>query len=196
MTSDWFNSTPISNRYRLEASHDHILELTDSWESSKSSGLAKEAILSSSIMKVQVRFKSQKHNSMTVYTLQADDSGIDFTPKKDTYSSYVDGTSQHPPKTYITDPYGNRIYTSSFSSRVVLPGIDRDEVNFESSFGEYGILPGQFSELSGIASTPFGDIAVADTNNHRIQVYGVDGKFRFQFGTQGKEDGQFLYPNR
>lgn len=37
---------------------------------------------------------------------------------------------------------------------------------------------------------------VADTNNHRIQIFDKEGRFKFQFGECGKKDGQLLYPNR
>ena len=37
---------------------------------------------------------------------------------------------------------------------------------------------------------------VADTNNHRIQIFDKEGRFKFQFGECGKRDGQLLYPNR
>ena len=40
------------------------------------------------------------------------------------------------------------------------------------------------------------DIIVADTNNHRIQIFDKEGRFKFQFGEVGKRDGQLLYPNR
>ena len=40
------------------------------------------------------------------------------------------------------------------------------------------------------------DIIVADTNNHRIQIFDKEGRFKFQFGECGKRDGQLLYPNR
>ena len=33
---------------------------------------------------------------------------------------------------------------------------------------------------------------MADTNNHRIQVFDKDGNFKFQFGEVGKRDGQLL----
>ena len=40
------------------------------------------------------------------------------------------------------------------------------------------------------------DIIVADTNNHRIQIFDKEGRFKFQFGECGKLAGQLLYPNR
>ena len=37
-------------------------------------------------------------------------------------------------------------------------------------------------------------IAVTDCNNHRIQVFDMDGTFMFKFGSEGSEKGQFKNP--
>ncbi len=39
-----------------------------------------------------------------------------------------------------------------------------------------------------------GDILVADSGNHRIQVFNPDHSFKFQFGSSGSGDGQFNTP--
>lgn len=67
---------------------------------------------------------------------------------------------------------------------------------YHCKFGEFGVMEGQFTEPSGVAVNAQGDIVVADTNNHRIQVFDKEGRFKFQFGECGKRDGQLLYPNR
>ena len=67
---------------------------------------------------------------------------------------------------------------------------------YHCKFGEFGILEGQFTEPSGVAVNAQNDIIVADTNNHRIQIFDKEGRFKFQFGECGKRDGQLLYPNR
>merc|ERR1719228_1207389 len=74
--------------------------------------------------------------------------------------------------------------------------IRRQKMIYHCKFGEFGILEGQFTEPSGVAVTEDNEIIVADTNNHRIQVFDKDGDFKFQFGEVGKRDGQLLYPNR
>jgi len=74
--------------------------------------------------------------------------------------------------------------------------IRRQKMIYHCKFGEFGILEGQFTEPSGVAVTDDDDIIVADTNNHRIQVFDKEGTFKFQFGEVGKRDGQLLYPNR
>lgn len=74
--------------------------------------------------------------------------------------------------------------------------IKRQKMIYYCKFGEFGVIEGQFTEPSGVAVNAQNDIIVADTNNHRIQVFDKEGRFKFQFGECGKRDGQLLYPNR
>ncbi|KAI5703269.1 brain tumor protein [Diaphorina citri] len=74
--------------------------------------------------------------------------------------------------------------------------IKRTKMIYHCKFGEFGALEGQFTEPSGVAVNAQNDIIVADTNNHRIQIFDKEGRFKFQFGECGKRDGQLLYPNR
>ena len=90
----------------------------------------------------------------------------------------------------------------SSMSHLLLPSrsnsstLKRHKMIYHQKFGEFGVLEGQFTEPSGVAVNAQGDIIVADTNNHRIQIFDSNGRFRFQFGECGKRDGQLLYPNR
>ncbi|KAI5739680.1 hypothetical protein M8J77_022099 [Diaphorina citri] len=63
-------------------------------------------------------------------------------------------------------------------------------------FGTIGSGNGQFSSPHGFCLGMDEDIVVADTNNHRIQVFDKDGNFKFQFGSPGKEEGQLWYPRK
>lgn len=74
--------------------------------------------------------------------------------------------------------------------------IKRQKMIYHCKFGEFGVMEGQFTEPSGVAVNAQNDIIVADTNNHRIQIFDREGRFKFQFGECGKRDGQLLYPNR
>ena len=60
--------------------------------------------------------------------------------------------------------------------------IKRQKMIYHCKFGEFGILEGQFTEPSGVAVNAQNDIIVADTNNHRIQIFDKEGRFKFQFG--------------
>lgn len=46
-----------------------------------------------------------------------------------------------------------------------------DQGNFLMKFGSYGKGKGQFNSPDGIAIDPFDIMYVADTDNHRIQVF-------------------------
>lgn len=100
----------------------------------------------------------------------------------------------------LTDPI-DLMTESPLSSSVtpVMPiksQVQRQKMIYHCKFGEFGIMEGQFTEPSGVAVNAQNDIIVADTNNHRIQIFDKDGRFKFQFGECGKRDGQLLYPNR
>ncbi|XP_018326062.1 brain tumor protein [Agrilus planipennis] len=89
--------------------------------------------------------------------------------------------------------------TSKLISAPIFPPksqIKRQKMIYHCKFGEFGVMEGQFTEPSGVAVNAQNDIIVADTNNHRIQIFDKEGRFKFQFGECGKRDGQLLYPNR
>ncbi|KAL0273274.1 UNVERIFIED_CONTAM: hypothetical protein PYX00_005984 [Menopon gallinae] len=89
--------------------------------------------------------------------------------------------------------------SSKFMSTAMFPPksqIKRQKMIYHCKFGEFGVMEGQFTEPSGVAVNAQNDIIVADTNNHRIQIFDKEGRFKFQFGECGKRDGQLLYPNR
>jgi len=49
--------------------------------------------------------------------------------------------------------------------------IIRQKINICNKFGDFGQAPGLFSEPSGVAINPQnGNILIADTNNHRVEV--------------------------
>ena len=74
--------------------------------------------------------------------------------------------------------------------------IPRQRMIYHLKFGEFGVMEGQFTEPSGIACNAQNDIIVADTNNHRVQIFDSEGRFKFTYGECGKRDAQLLYPNR
>lgn len=74
--------------------------------------------------------------------------------------------------------------------------IKREKMIYYNKIGEFGTAEGHFAEPSGVAVNARNEILVADTNNHRIQVFDENGKFRFKFGDVGRADGQFFFPNR
>lgn len=63
-------------------------------------------------------------------------------------------------------------------------------------FGQLGPSKGQFNSPHGFCLGLDEDIIVADTNNHRIQVFDKAGIFKIQFGIPGKDEGQLWYPRK
>jgi tripartite motif-containing protein 71 len=68
----------------------------------------------------------------------------------------------------------------------------RDKKRAKKMFGKQGNSEGHFIWPIGVAvNTLNNQILVADSNNHRIQVFESDGKFVKSFGKKGKRDSQF-----
>ena len=63
------------------------------------------------------------------------------------------------------------------------------------SFGKQGSAPGMFSWPWGIAVNDKDEIAVTNSDNHRIQIYFSDGTHLRSFGRKSNQQGQFNWPN-
>ncbi|KAL7640842.1 UNVERIFIED_CONTAM: hypothetical protein RMT77_009117 [Armadillidium vulgare] len=57
--------------------------------------------------------------------------------------------------------------------------------------GSRGSEPGNFTWPRGIAIGPDDSIVVADSSNHRVQVFDKDGNYLKDFGSYGNGDGEF-----
>ncbi len=64
----------------------------------------------------------------------------------------------------------------------------------EGSFGSLGDKPGEFSRAEGLGIDALGRIYVADSCNHRIEIFSPDGKFLRAHGKAGSGPGEFSYP--
>ena len=94
--------------------------------------------------------------------------------------------------------HDGRIYAvDAGNARVQVFGPDG---SFERAFGSLGVGPGEFEgDACGIVvNEDRGLIYVSEGIpgfvNHRIQVFDMEGAFRFEFGSQGSGDGQFESP--
>jgi len=65
---------------------------------------------------------------------------------------------------------------------------------FLNSFGRAGTGPGEFNRAEGIAVDAQDRVYVADSCNHRIQVFAREGKFLREFGKPGRGPGELSYP--
>lgn len=65
---------------------------------------------------------------------------------------------------------------------------------FIKQWGTFGTGPGQFQRPMGLALTPDGKVLVADSCNHRLQLFTAEGELLKTIGGVGREPGQFNYP--
>lgn len=66
--------------------------------------------------------------------------------------------------------------------------------NFVMSIGRQGDGPGEFNRAEGVGVDQAGNLYVADSCNHRIQIFSNDGKFLRQYGHPGTKPGEMSYP--
>ncbi len=69
-------------------------------------------------------------------------------------------------------------------------------MQIRTKFGTLGAGKAQFNSPHGFCLGADEEIIVADTNNHRIQVFDKNGEFKHSFGSGGKEEGQLWYPRK
>ncbi|XP_052902788.1 E3 ubiquitin-protein ligase TRIM33 [Anopheles moucheti] len=69
-------------------------------------------------------------------------------------------------------------------------------MQIRTKFGSLGQTKGQFNSPHGFCLGVDEEIVVADTNNHRIEIFEKNGTFKFSFGVPGKEEGQLFYPRK
>ena len=62
------------------------------------------------------------------------------------------------------------------------------------SFGKKGSSVGMFNCPWGVAVNARDEIALTDTNNHRVQILNSDGKYLRSFGREGNKVGEFNLP--
>ncbi|KAG8191831.1 hypothetical protein JTE90_022820 [Oedothorax gibbosus] len=96
------------------------------------------------------------------------------------------------PPTDISPPMSASGYNPSPRSSAV----KLSTMQIRCKFGQLGPGKSQFSSPHGFCLGLEEEIIVADTNNHRIQVFEKTGDFKYHFGDGGKEEGQLWYPRK
>ncbi len=73
-------------------------------------------------------------------------------------------------------------------------GISNHAPVWEASIGKAGNAPGEFNRPEGICVDSQDRVYVADSCNHRIEIFSSDGKLLRVYGKPGKGVGQLSYP--
>ena len=73
-------------------------------------------------------------------------------------------------------------------------GAPQKEVSLLQVIGRAGTGPGEFNRAEGVCVDAMDKIYVADSCNHRIQIFAADGKFLREFGRAGTKLGELSYP--
>ena len=84
-------------------------------------------------------------------------------------------------------------YLLGFAALISLSAASMAEVRFERLWPQL-LQPWYFNEPRAVATAFDGSLYVADTGNHRIQVFAADGAFVRQWGSFGTDPGQFSRP--
>jgi DNA-binding beta-propeller fold protein YncE len=89
------------------------------------------------------------------------------------------------------------LVTEEENHRVSQFALDGTFVGIFAGTGKQGSGDGEFDSPEGITVLgSSGEVAVADRDNDRVQIFDSEGKYKRQFGTEGKEaDGQLFCPS-
>ncbi len=75
-----------------------------------------------------------------------------------------------------------------------LPSKEHAEATLLQVIGRAGTGPGEFNRAEGVCVDAQDRLYVADSCNHRIQIFAPDGKFLREFGHAGTKPGELSYP--
>ena len=85
---------------------------------------------------------------------------------------------------------GEHVHGSPFAVSV-----DTRKFSPVMSFGQQGSSEGMFNGPCGVAVNERDEIAVSDSDNHRVQVFSSDGTYLRSFGAEGDKQGEFHTPS-
>lgn len=70
------------------------------------------------------------------------------------------------------------------------------DLKIQSSFGREGSADGEFCDPCDVCSDKKGNVYVADSTNHRVQVFTATGEFIRKFGSYGIDEGHLNAPRK
>ena len=85
-------------------------------------------------------------------------------------------------------------WNSKLSDAEALAETRPTPAQFLACYGKAGGGPGEFNRAEGICVDAQDRLYVADSCNHRVQVFASDGKFIREFGKPGTGPGELSYP--
>jgi len=86
------------------------------------------------------------------------------------------------------------IYVSEYGLVERIQRFTHHGTNFIQAFGSPGTAIGQLNRAEGLGIGPDDRLYVADSCNHRVQIFSADGKFLSAFGKAGSGKGEMSYP--
>jgi sugar lactone lactonase YvrE len=97
------------------------------------------------------------------------------------------------PRAVAVAPDGG-IWVSEYAFAERIQKFSADGATCLLSLGGPGRGPGEFNRAEGIGVDAAGNLHVADSCNHRIQVFSADGRFLRAYGRPGNQPGEMSYP--
>jgi DNA-binding beta-propeller fold protein YncE len=86
------------------------------------------------------------------------------------------------------------IFVSEYGLTERVQKFSKDGKQFLISFGKEGNGAGEFNRAEGLGVDSKNQIYVADSCNHRVQIFSSDGKFLSAYGKAGTGIGEMSYP--
>jgi len=100
-------------------------------------------------------------------------------------------TSNSPPMSET-----NQQFAGNGNLNLPVRSVKMAHMQIRTKFGSLGPSKSQFHSPHGFCLGVDEEIIVADTNNHRIQIFDKSGEYKSHFGMPGREEGQLWYPRK
>jgi len=97
------------------------------------------------------------------------------------------------PRGAVVDSHGD-IYVCEYTDSERIQEFTADGSKLIRAWGRLGDAPGEFTRAESLGIDAQDRIYVADSCNHRIQIFSPEGKFLRTYGKAGSGPGEFSYP--